>query len=307
MKAVNVGVYAMSITPFRDDGRLDEDRLRAHVRVLAEGGVGIYLCSQGSGEGNLLTDDEKLGCFRIAVDEVHGRTPVLAAGIGLHDATARIRDLASGAENAGVDAVQILGPRPGPAALTEAELERYFSTIIEAVTCDVHLSSNSVLAGDGLPFALVVRLVEKYAHVRALNVSEAGFADLMASTARFVDHFGDRLDVRVGVVPAVVGAHALGARGLLCFEANVAPRLAATVWRALEDGDGGGLRRHLPTLLQLNVALSKAGTPRSLKAALRMRGADGGVVREPYLPLDADRREALERDLAALDLDATDS
>jgi 4-hydroxy-tetrahydrodipicolinate synthase len=306
MIAMTIGVYAMSITPFRDDGRLDEDLLRAHVRFLAEAGVGIYVCSQGSGEGDLLTDDEKLQCVRIAVHEVRGRAPVIAAGVGLSGATERIRDIAQGAARVGVDAVQVLGPRPGPVPFTDAELEHYFRTIIESAQCDVHLSDNSVLTGYRVPFSVLARLVEAYPQVRALNVSDARFASLIAHTGRVIDHFGDRIDVRIGVVPAVVSAHALGARGLLCSEANVAPRLAATVWRALEHGDGATLEQCLPTLLRCNIALSNAGTPRSLKAALRLRGRDGGAPRAPYLPLDADRQEALEHDLAALDLDATD-
>ena len=60
-------------------------------------------------------------------------------------------------KRAGVDAVQIIGPRPGPLRLRDDELEAHFRTVIEAVRCDVQLSNNTVLAGYELPIALVER------------------------------------------------------------------------------------------------------------------------------------------------------
>jgi len=59
-------------------------------------GVGGYVASQGSGEGDLLSFDEKV-----------------------------TRELAVAAEVAGVDAVQILAPRPGPVQLRDDELETH--------------------------------------------------------------------------------------------------------------------------------------------------------------------------------------
>ena len=47
----------MSITPFAADKALDLDRLRDHMQFLSSAGVGVYVASQGSGEGDLLTFD----------------------------------------------------------------------------------------------------------------------------------------------------------------------------------------------------------------------------------------------------------
>jgi 4-hydroxy-tetrahydrodipicolinate synthase len=92
--------------------------------------------------------------------------------------------------------------------------------------------------------------------------------------------------------------HALGARGVLCFEANVAPRAVTNVWNELE---AGAPVSQLPHLLAVNAALARGGNPRSLKAALEIMGRDGGALRPPYLPLTeaqyAELADAL-RDLA---------
>lgn len=290
----NVGIHAMSITPFEPTGPVDESLFRAHLRFLADAGVGVYVASQGSGEGDLLSFDEKILLCRVAVEELRGAVPVVAAGIGLAASTANTRALAIAAAAAGVDAVQIIGPRPGPLRLRPDELEAHFRSVIEAVECDVHVSNNVALAGYELPIALVQRLVDDYAHVRVVNVSDPRPEELRAYVTQLVDRFGARLDVRVGMMREIVAMHALGVRGVLCFEPNVAPDIVTKVWADLEAGAAPDTTQ----LLQLNTALAKGGNPRSLKAALTIIGRDGGSLRAPYLPLTAEQHEELERDLA---------
>ena len=285
----------MSITPFDGGGVIDEALFRSHLRFQADAGVGVYVASQGSGEGDLLSSAEKVTLYRIAAEELRGRVPVVAAGIGLAASTATTRELAVAAEAAGVDAVQIIAPRPGPLRLREDELEAHFRAVVEAVRCDVHLSNNTALAGYELPIDLVEHLVEDYPHIRAVNVSDPRVDELRAYVTGLV---GRGIDVRVGMVREVVAMHGLGARGVLCFEPNVAPELVTNVWDALEA------RRPPPTepLLRLNTALARGGNPRSLKAALTILGRDGGYLRAPYLPLPPAEYRELEAELQVLHL-----
>lgn len=292
------GVFAMSITPFARGGAIDDGLWRAHLRFLADHGVGVYVASQGSGEGDLLLFDEKVALYRSAVEELRGRVPVAAAGIGLAASTAATRDLAVAAADAGVDAVQIIGPRPGPLRLREDELEAHLRTVIEAVQCDVHLSNNTALAGYELPIALVERLIDDYAHVRVVNVSDPRVDELRAYVTQLVAKFGARIEVRVGMVREIVAMHALGARGVLCFEPNVAPQFVTEVWDALE----AGREPMVEPLLACNRALARGGNPRSLKAALTIIGRDVGFLRAPYLPLTPSQYEELETELRGLTL-----
>jgi 4-hydroxy-tetrahydrodipicolinate synthase len=293
-----VGVHAMSITPFDRFGALDTELLRTHLRYLGEAGVGVYVASQGSGEGDLLSFDEKVSLYRVAADELRGRVPVVAAGIGLAASTAATRELAIAAETAGMNAVQIVAPRPGPLGLREDELEVHFRSVIEAVTCDVHVSNNTALAGYELDLALVERLVADYPHVVAVNVSDPRVDALRAYVSALIARFGARIEVRVGMVREAVAMHALGVRGVLCFEPNVAAGLVTAVWAQLEAQAPVAIE----PLLHLNAALARGGNPRSLKAALAIIGRNGGFLRAPYLPLTEGQSAELERDLRALGL-----
>ena len=274
-----ISVHAMSITPFVSDGAIDEHAFRAHLRFLAGAGVGVYVASQGSGEGDLLTVHERIALYRIAVDEVGASTPVVAAGIGLAGSTAVLRDLAAAAAATGVHAVQVLGPKPGPLPMRADEIETYFRTILDAVPCDVHLASNRVLTGSALAVELVRALVAEYSQAKVVNLTNPDPGELLDA----VDRLAPQVEVRVGITRQLGDAAARGASGLLSFEANVAPDL---VVRACATGD-------LEPLLMLNAALSKGGNPRSLKAALALLGRNGGALRPPYLPLTAEQMTEL--------------
>ncbi len=295
-------VHAMCITPFDRSGAIDAALLSGHLRFLGAGGVGVYVASQGSGEGDLLSFEEKVRLYGIAADELRGIVPVVAAGIGLAASTATTRALSVEAERAGVDAVQIVAPRPGPLRLRRDELEAHFREVIEAVGCDVHLSNNVALAGYELPVDLVEMLVDDYAHVRVVNVSDPRTDELRAYVQRLVERNGSRIDVRVGMIREIVAMRALGAKGVLCFEPNVAPGLVTRVWNGIRsdatttDVDSSPMS----TLLQLNSALARGGNPRSLKAALTILGRDGGLLRAPYLPLTDAQYAELGEELRVL-------
>jgi 4-hydroxy-tetrahydrodipicolinate synthase len=291
-------VYAMSITPFTAEGALDEGLLRTHLRFLADGGVGVFLCSQGSGEGDLLSIAEKLRIYEIGVEGLRDVAPVCAAGIGLGGSTADIAGLARGAEAAGVDAVYVLPPRPSPQTPRPEEIERYYRTVIESVRCPVIIANNSFLAGYTVPFQLVVKLAESYEHVQAVLLVESNNVVL----AQYVEALRGHARVLTGAVSGSLAAHAVGVAGVLCMEANVLPGLVPRLWSALDAGDLTAAESAYQRLLALGAPIARYGNPRSLKDALAIIGRDGGHVREPYLPLPPADRAELAVSLSGLGL-----
>ena len=168
------GAFVMSVTPFAAGGAVDERLLLGHVDWLAAAGVGIFLCSQGSGEGDLLRADEKRRVYEIGVDAAAGRVPVWAAGVGLAGASADIAALARDAYAAGVDGVYVLGPRPSPAPLRADEVEAYYRAVIEAVDGPVIVADNTYLTGYALPDGVLAALVASYPQIAAVVVAGAG-------------------------------------------------------------------------------------------------------------------------------------
>ena len=106
--------------------------------------------------------------------------------------------------------------------------------------------------------------------------------------------------MRVGVIGQLLDALACGGGGALCFEANVAPRLCASVPAAWARGDRAAAERDFATVITLNEVLSRYQNPRSVKAALDALGLPGGAPRRPYLPLPADEAADIARVLEEL-------
>ena len=290
------GIYSMSVTPFSADGSLDEDALRSHLRYQASAGVGIYLGSYGSGEGHLLREREIERIYEIAVEELQGKVPLYAAALGFTE-TDYVIHQAQRAAAIGVDAVQIHPPRPGTPLHrpTPAEMERFYDDILNSVTTPVHLSNQTVMVSSEVPVTFFAKLVETYDHIQMLNNTSQDLGYLV----RLLDAVGDKVLVSVGMVTQLTTVLALGGHGSLCFEPNIAPKLAMSVMTAYRSGDHALALERFAHLMRLTEILGKYQNPRSLKAALRVLGLPGGCLRRPYLDLDEaaheDVRATLER------------
>ncbi len=271
---------AMAVTPFAADGELDRDALGAHVDALASAGVAVYLGSFGTGEGQLLDDDELDALYRSGVEAAAGRVPVVAAGLGF-SSTAMVIEQAQHAAACGVTAVQIHPPRPGArgVALRPDEVERYYDDVLGAVRSPVLLTNQVAMTGSRLAPELVANLVHQHAHVIGLNTTDpdpAMLGPMLAAIAGRVPVFSGML----GQLPQLL---ALGGTGGLCFEANVVPDLCVAAHRALTENEADPVPPWLD-LLRIHDVLMRHQNPRSVKAALDLLGRPGGgPLRPPYL------------------------
>ena len=138
--AKKLGVIVISITPFDEQGRLDENALRLHLRRLRDAGVYVYIAGSGSGEGSALSFDERDRVFAIAVEELKGKVPVRAMGCEPH-LVGEMVDFLRHAEQRKLDAAQIFSLDIGHSAKPRPpEMEKYYSTVIEATSLPVSTS-----------------------------------------------------------------------------------------------------------------------------------------------------------------------
>jgi len=292
-------VNAMCVTPFDSEDRLDEAALVVIVDRLSVAGVGIYLGSFGTGEGHLLRPAEISRLYSVGVEAAAGRVPVYAAALGF-TSTDEVIEAALAAAESGVDAVQIHPPRPGPVAITvrPAELERFYTDVLAAVTTPVHLTNQVVMVGYGVPVTLMADVVKSHPQVTAVNTSDP---DLRCVTG-LIQTVGKQTAVYVGIIAQLGTALALGAAGALCFEADVVPELCRDAIDAHFGGDLDRFGTAFGQILRLNDVLSRYENPRSVKAAMRLVGLPGGQLRRPYLDLDSDEVDAIAAVLEELGL-----
>jgi 4-hydroxy-tetrahydrodipicolinate synthase len=102
------GIITAALTPFADDGSVDEDAFVALIAHLLDNGSDGVVVAGTTGEGTTLTDDEKLRLFELAVSEFGDRGKIVA-GTGSND-TAHTVHLTERATEIGCHAMLCVTP-----------------------------------------------------------------------------------------------------------------------------------------------------------------------------------------------------
>jgi 4-hydroxy-tetrahydrodipicolinate synthase len=277
---MRISVFVISITPFAADGSLDEPALRAHLDRMADAGVGVYLGGGGSGEGFTFDDDEARRVLEIGVDQIAGRVPVRAMGIEPRTAQQMI-DHIGVAVGAGVDAAQIYSLDPGHGHRpTPAEIEAYLREVLESTSLPCVVSSHQSV-GYAISPRLLATLADEHDHLIGVNCSHGDVGRLVALS----DAVGGRLEIHVGGPLQALSCLALGGQGYLTSEANLAPRLCASVTESFAAGDMAATFAAFAGVVRLSGVLYGRGGIRATKAVLDRLGLPGGSVRRPQLPV----------------------
>lgn len=290
--ASRLQTFAISITPFTEDGALDEEAFARHLARLGEGGVGVYVGGGGSGEGYTLSFEETGRLLALATATLKGRTPIRAMGTEPRTARQMIEFLHL-AESKGVDAAQVYSLDVGHGHVpTPRELAAYFGEIFSHSHLPLVLSTHQSV-GYVIPAPVIIELFAEHKNLIGLNISHQDPNYLRT----LIDALADRADICVGGPHQAPMALALGGHGYLSSEGNLAPKLCRSVIDAAKAGDNALFLERWGILLRLFMALYGNGGIRVTKAVLGEYGLPGGVPRLPRLPAE---RDALDRALAVV-------
>ena len=280
--------FVISLTPYTEDGALDEDGLRAHLRRLAAAGIGVYLGGSGSGEGYTLSHEERARVFAIGREELGGRVAVRAMGVEPRSAAEMIA-LGEQVATAGLDAMQVYsldlghGYRP-----RREELEPYLCDVLDAVPCPVVLSSHQAM-GYALAPEIVAGLIERYDQIIGINFTHPDTGEL----SRMLAALAGRIELHVGGPVQAISALSLGASGYLSSEGTLAPHLCVSVIDHHLRGDLAERDAAFAKLIQLFTTTQRLGGVSAAKGALRELGLPGGWPRKPRLPVEPEAAREL--------------
>jgi dihydrodipicolinate synthase/N-acetylneuraminate lyase len=209
------GAIAAAVTPLRDDGRhLDEDTFPLLVRSFAAGGVDGLLACGTTGEGVLLSVDERRRVAELFLaSRPDGFQVAVHAGA---QTTADSMALAAHALGSGADAVALIAPPYFP--LDPEELLRHFVSVADA--CD---PLPFYIYEFAIPIDVIEQIRERCANVRGMKVSDTPFA----SVEPYLSLEG--LDVFIGNEPLVLQGIARGAIGAVSGLASAFPGITAAL------------------------------------------------------------------------------
>jgi 4-hydroxy-tetrahydrodipicolinate synthase len=267
------------ITPFAEDGTLDEDRFAQNLELLLDEGIDGFVVAGHTGEAWALDAAERFRLFDIAVAVAAGRVPVLGAVSAIR--TGEAIDLAQGAERRRLDGVMLTAP--AYAMVNEAEILAHFTAVSNACSLPIMLYNIPRRIGRDLSPELLNRAAD-IERVVALKQSSPSFDDI----ARALDVCGDRMLVFAGnSADRGLPAAAVGADGFVSsVETQVLGAEAIALWRLSVAGDYEAARAVQRRTSRVKKFLGAFGTePAALKVAMNHIGRPGGFPRPPILPL----------------------
>ena len=271
------GILTAMVTPFDENGGLDEDATARLIHHLLENGSDGLVLAGSTGEAATMTDDEKARLWEIGVAEAGDATVI--AGTGTYD-TRHSVELTERATEIGVDAVLVVTPyyvRPN-----RRGIKAHYETIAAATDRPVVAYNIPSRTATDMPNDLLAELAEidNVAAVKQARYEDFAPIDGLDLLAGNDDVLAKTMDAG-GTGGILVASHLVG---------REMRRIIDEPERRLEIEDG---------LRDLYEALAVTTNPIPIKAALNMAGQDVGGLRLPLVEATEEEkavvRAALER------------
>ena len=288
------GIVPPMVTPFRPDGTIDEDALRADTRYLIEtaGAHGLAVCGS-TGEGHTLTTEETRQITAIVTEEASGRVPVIAGIIA--NSTSAVIERGRAVSDLDVAALQVTPVhylfRPDDDAMV-----RHFAEIADAT--ELPMLIYNVVPWTYLSPELLTRIIDSVEGVIGVKQS-AGDMKLLADLLIMA---GDRARIMTAVDALLYPSFALGSVGSIAAILTAAPTMCVELWNAVQSGDHQKGRELHEKLLPVWNAIFADNLPANTRYCMELQGRDGGAPRAPMPPCSDEQKGPIRDAMAAAGL-----
>ncbi len=287
------GIGVALITPFLEDGTLDEESLHNLLDYLLGEGIDFIVVLGTTGETPTLTAEEQIRIIRLVEDHTNGRIPLIAGagGNNTRKVAQWIREFPGGSSYVGFLSVTPYYNKP-----SQRGLIAHYEYLARASTRPIILYNVPGRTGVNLRADTTLKLAE---HPTIQGIKEASgdivqcMRILAGRPAGFRVYSGDDL--------LNLPYFALGMDGVISVSAHVAPRLLKTMYEAVRTGDLSGAREIHNRLMRLTELLFAEGNPTGVKCALYLRGLiRSKKVRAPLVEGSVELESALRVEMEGL-------
>jgi len=268
------GIFNITVTPFNADGAFDHAGLARNIeRVLGLGFDGI-LIGGTYGEFPAMSTQERAELFQKVMDTVGNRVPVTLCSAGSDPR--EVRDLTRLAGDLG--GLPMVTP-PFVSEVTDEQIVAFFRDMAP-------LSPTGILIynAPGIGITLSPATIERIAGIEGIVGLKQGELSPAA-----IDQIANRLSGRIKLFCAsdlaFLGPMMAGFDGISSTNSCALPELILAAYRAVERGDAATARDLHRLWYPLRELARELGQPQTTKAAMNLRGFDGGSVRLPLRDL----------------------
>lgn len=277
------------VTPFREDGAIDESALKALVDWQIASGVDFIVACGSTGEAATLDESEWLRAVRLVVEAAAGRVPVW--GGCSHNATRELVRKARLLVEQVPGLAAVLSSNPYYNKPSQEGQYQHFLALAQAVAplpvCVYNVPGRT---GVNLAPATVVRLVEAAPNIQAVKEA-SGKLEQVAALAHMLPTSVKVFSGDDGLALAAIG---VGASGLISVASNEIPAEAARMVHAALNNDWTQARALDKQFAELFEANFWESNPAPVKSVLEMMGKCKETLRLPLVPPTAATRARLK-------------
>ncbi|MCS6789447.1 MAG: 4-hydroxy-tetrahydrodipicolinate synthase [Bacteroidia bacterium] len=286
------GLGVALVTPFKQDGSLDEDSLRRLVRHVVHNGADYLVALGTTGEAVTQTLEERCRTVEIIFEEIGEKVPVVI-GAGGYDTKAILHEMRVYANN--FPARAFLSVTPYYNKPTSEGLFAHYAYLAERSPLPIILYNVPVRTGVNLPPAVTIRLAHAYPS-KIIGLKDASL-DLVQGI-QMLQQLPPSFQMISGDDALAAPAILMGYVGVISVLGNALTRPMELLVEAARQGDLGETRKLTSELLPLMRLCFAEGNPTSIKGLLAEMGITESWTRLPLLPasleLRAQMRKALE-------------
>lgn len=281
------GSYVALITPFKENGEVDEDKIREFVNYHIENGTaGIVPCGT-TGEAPTLTFSEHEKVIKIVVEEVKGRIKVIA-GAGSNN-TDRAIELTKYAKKLGADAA--LSTCPYYNKPTQRGLYEHYRKIAEEAKFPIMLYNVPGRTGTNIEAETVARLAE-IPEIVAIKEATGSLEQMI----KIQDLCGDKIEILSGEDHLILPMLSIGAKGVVSVVANIMPREMSELISSFLNREFEKAYNLHTKLYEVSRNMFIEGNPVTVKAAMNILGQiDNDLVRLPLVSAEQKTKDKLTK------------
>jgi len=278
-------IFSAIITPMYENEQVNYSALEEIVEVQIKGGVEGFYCCGSSGEGLLLTLEERKKILETILKQSRGRVPVIS-----HIGTIRTSDvieLARHAKSVGADAVSMIPPYYYK--FTMDEIIGYYETVMQNVP-GIKVIVYNIPQFTGIEFSKnnADRLLGNPGVIGVKFTSQN-----LYSMERICDAYPEKLLMN-GFDEQFLGALSMGASATIGTTVNLFSPLFLDLRRLYKEGKmKEALKKQKEINLRVEV-MCRTNIFAAVKYGWTLRGIDCGNCRAPFKPLSDSDKEMLK-------------
>ena len=289
--AVFEGAGVALITPFKENGEVNYEKLEELVEEQIAGGTDAIIACGTTGEASTMSHEEHLDVIRFVCEKVKGRLPVVA-GTG-SNCTETAVYLSEEAEKLGADAVLQVSPYYNKA--TQKGLYRHFAAVAEAIRIPVILYNIPGRTGVNIAAGTIADLCKNVDNIVGVKEASGNFSAI----AQLMNLTDGNIDLYSGNDDQIVPILSLGGKGVISVLSNIAPQQTHDICAAFFAGNAMESARLQLAAIPLIEALFCEVNPIPVKAAMNMMGKGAGPLRLPLTEMEPQNQARLRAAMEA--------